>query len=119
MLSGSCHCGAVRIELPTPPVKATLCNCSICRRLGALWVYYPFGSVRFVGHPQHTEGYIQGDRTLSTVRCRHCGCVTHWEPLDPKPDAHMGVNLRNFDPAAMDAVELRRFDGADSWRFVD
>jgi hypothetical protein len=31
----------------------------------------------------------------------------------------MGVNLRNFDPAAMDAVELRRFDGAVSWRFVD
>jgi hypothetical protein len=119
MLTGSCHCGAVRVEVPTPPTAATMCNCSICRRLGALWSYYPVGTVQVAGHPEHTEGYVWGDRTLTTVRCRHCGCVTHWEPLKPDSSAHMAVNIRNFEPSLLEDVKLRRFDGAESWRYVD
>jgi hypothetical protein len=34
MLEGSCHCGAVRLTLPSPPEVATDCNCSLCRRIG-------------------------------------------------------------------------------------
>jgi hypothetical protein len=119
MLKGSCHCGAVSVEIPTPPTTATLCNCSICRRLGAIWAYYLVSHVRISGHPQATDGYIWGDRTLRTVRCATCGCATHWEPLTVKPDSKMGVNLRNFDPAALEGLTLRRFDGAVSWKFVD
>ena len=29
MLSATCHCGAVRIELPRRPAKLTNCNCSM------------------------------------------------------------------------------------------
>ncbi len=119
MLQGSCHCGAVRITLPFAPNKATDCNCSICRRLGALWAYYEVGTVVIVGHPEHTESYVWGDRTLRTVRCKSCGCATHWEPLEPKSGAKHGVNLRMFEPALLQAVEVRRFDGADSWTFLD
>ena len=34
MLTGTCHCGAIRIEIPNAPDTLTNCNCSICRRLG-------------------------------------------------------------------------------------
>jgi hypothetical protein len=119
MIEGNCHCGAVRIELPAAPQKITLCNCSICRRTGALWGYYPATAVRIHGHPDQTQGYIWGDRTLATVRCRHCGCVTHWQPLQPNSDGRMGVNMRNFDPALLADATLRRFDGAVSWTYVD
>lgn len=118
-LEGSCHCGAVRLTLPSPPQTANDCNCSICRRLGAIWAYYEFGSVRITGHPEHTAEYIQGDRTLRTVRCATCGCTTHWEPLDAQPGARHGVNLRNFEPALLAAVRIRRFDGADTWTYLD
>jgi hypothetical protein len=118
-LQGSCHCGAVRLTLPSTPEKATRCNCSMCRRLGALWVYYEFGTVRIEGHPQNTEEYIQGDRTLRTVRCKTCGCITHWEPLTPQPGAKHGVNLNNFEPGLQELVHVRRFDGADTWTFLD
>jgi hypothetical protein len=118
-LQGTCHCGAVRLTLPSPPEKATRCNCSICRRLGALWVYYEFGTVRIEGHPQNTEEYIQGDRTLRTVRCKTCGCITHWEPLTPQPGAKHGVNLNNFEPGLQELVRVRRLDGADTWTFLD
>ena len=119
MLVGTCHCGAITIELPSAPEKATSCNCSICRRTGAVWAYYEFGTVRIAGHPENTQEYIQGDRTLRTVRCATCGCVTHWEPLPPEPGSRHGVNLRNFDPKVLESVQIRRFDGADTWKFLD
>jgi hypothetical protein len=118
-LLGSCHCGAVRITLPSRPDKATDCNCSICRRVAGLWAFYEFGTVDIEGHPANTDAYIWGDRTLRTVRCKTCGVVTHWEPLDPKPGDRHGVNLRNFSPEIQDSVQIRRFDGANTWTYLD
>lgn len=115
MVVGTCHCGAVTIEVPSIPETATSCNCSICRRVGGLWAYYELGTVR----PERTHEYIQGDRTLRTVRCATCGCVTHWEPLAPEPGTRHGVNLRNFDPKILESVRVRRLDGADTWKFLD
>jgi hypothetical protein len=119
MHEGSCHCGAVRLTLPSTPEVATLCNCSLCRRIGSPWVYFEFGTVKIEGHPESTAAYVQGDRTLRTIRCRHCGSVTHWEPIDGRIGARHGVHLGNFDPMLIAAVRVRRFDGADTWEFLD
>jgi hypothetical protein len=119
MLSSTCHCGAVRIDIPAPPEVVTNCNCSLCRRYGALWAYYKVEAVRVMGHPDHTAEYVWGEKTLRTIRCRHCGCVTHWEPLHPGPDSKMAVNIRNFEPAQLGVFRIRRFDGADTWTFLD
>ncbi|HEU4375977.1 MAG TPA: GFA family protein [Telluria sp.] len=119
LLQGSCHCGAVRLALPSAPEKATRCNCSLCRRSGGLWAYYEFGTVQIQGHPENTASYIWGDKMLRTVRCTSCGCVTHWEPLTAEPGARHGVNLNNFDPRLQESVQVRHFDGADTWTFLD
>ena len=119
MLFATCHCGAIQITIPRRPRRLTDCNCSICRRVGALWAYYKVGDVKVAGHPENTAEYIWGDKTLRIVRCRTCGCVTHWEPLKPAPDSRMGVNTRNFDPGAIGPVRIRRFDGASTWKFLD
>jgi hypothetical protein len=119
MLTGRCHCGAVTVEVPSVPAAMTLCNCSICRRYGMLTAYFPQAAVRIDGHPGHTDTYVWGDRSLQFVRCRHCGCVLGWEPLKPNGDGRMGVNMRNFDPAALQDTRLRRFDGADTWKYID
>jgi hypothetical protein len=39
MLRGSCHCGAVSWTLAGDPGRATICNCTLCRRYGVLWAY--------------------------------------------------------------------------------
>ncbi len=118
MLNGSCHCGNVRIDVPARPDTLILCNCSICRRYGTLWAFYPRADVRLTGHPQHTRGYVWGARSIETFHCSQCGCVTHWESL--KPGARMvSVNIRNFDPHEIGEVRLRRFDGAASWSYLD
>ena len=119
MHEGSCHCGAVRLTLPATPEVATRCNCSLCRRIGGPWVYFEFGKVRIEAQPDATSGYVWGDKTLRTIHCRTCGCVTHWEPLETVPGARHGVNLGNFDRALIASVRVRQFDGADTWKFFD
>ena len=119
MLVGTCHCGAVRIEVPEAPQELTDCNCSICHRYGALWAFYEAGTVHVIGHPENTAEYVWGPKTIRTLRCRSCGCVTHWEPLHLEPNGRLGVNIRNFDPSALTSARIRRFDGADTWTYLD
>jgi hypothetical protein len=35
------------------------------------------------------------------------------------PGARHGVNLGNFDPALIASVRVRKFDGANTWKFFD
>lgn len=53
------------------------------------------------------------------MHCRTCGCATHWEPIDPASGGKLGINARNFEPAVVTGVRIRRFDGAGSWTYVD
>jgi hypothetical protein len=119
MIEATCHCGAVRIVVPKLPSFVTNCNCSIDRHLGALWVYYEVGTVQAIGYPENTDEYVWDEKTIRTLRCKHCGCVTHWEPLVPKSDSKLGVNARNFDPRVLAELRVRHLDGADTWKFLD
>jgi hypothetical protein len=119
MLAASCHCGAVRLELARAPRTLTNCNCSICRRYGALWAYYRARSVRVISAPDALSSYCWGGRTLEFYRCSICGCVTHHERVRKHPDSTVGVNARNVDPAALASVRVRRLDGASTWKYLD
>jgi hypothetical protein len=118
MLSASCHCGAVRIQVPRRPRSLTNCDCSICRRYGTLWAYYKTTDVQVVALPGATSGYSWGSKTLRFVRCNTCGCVTHWEPIVPERGLRMGVNARNFDPAQLGPVRIRLLDGAVTEKYL-
>lgn len=115
MIEATCHCGAVRLELPRAPDTLTSCNCSICRRTGGLWAYYSRGEVQRVGE---TDSYVWGDRTLALHRCKVCGVVAYWLGLDAKLE-RMGVNARLMDPAVVAAARVRHLDGADTWEYFD
>ena len=114
----TCHCGAVRIEIETAPTELTSCNCSICRRTGALMAYYSPRQVRFTPSPPPTDTYVWGDKSIVFHRCKTCGCYTHWQAVDPAYD-RMGVNMRLADPELIAKARIRPFDGADTWKFLD
>jgi hypothetical protein len=119
-IKGSCHCGAVTFEYPETPEKLTSCNCTLCRRVGGLWAYAPKNQIKLNAPEGGTIHYSQGDKTLATVSCKTCGMTTHWEPIqDTAPDARMAVNMRMADPKDIEGVRIRRFDGADTWTFLD
>jgi len=37
--TGGCHCGEVRFEVTADLSSVVSCNCSICQKRGALWVF--------------------------------------------------------------------------------
>jgi hypothetical protein len=118
MLTASCHCGAVKVQVPRKPRSLTNCNCSICRRYGVLWAYYKDPEVQLTASPGATDEYVWGDRSLKFIRCRACGCVMQWKSLQVGKRTSTGVNGRNFEPAALGAVRIRLLDGAETWKYV-
>ena len=114
----SCHCGSVRLEVDAPPSEVTECNCSICRRYGVLWAYYPPHQVRVLTPDPPTDVYMWGDRSIEFHRCRNCGCVSHWAAADRKKN-RTGVNARLMPPEVLAGARVRHRDGADTNRYTD
>ena len=82
MIESSCVCGAVRLAITRAPDELVDCNCSICRRYGALWAYYPLKDVIVPGGL--TDTFMRGPKKIEFHRCKTCGCVTHWSPTDQR-----------------------------------
>ena len=115
----SCHCGAVTIHIDSAPESLTECNCSICRRYGALWAYFTRETAEVECAPDATGAYVWNDRVIEFRHCRTCGCLTHYEDVDRSPDGRVAVNARMLDPAAIEGIPVRRFDGAETWKYLD
>jgi hypothetical protein len=111
MITGSCHCGAVNWTFDGTPTSATACNCTLCRRYGALWAYDYEGETISVTGP--TKLYIWGSRTIGFHFCADCGCVAYWRSLTAGNDGRrrIAVNLRLTEPETVGAIVMDRFDG--------
>jgi len=104
VLRGSCHCGALRIELETAraPEELSLreCQCTFCRKHGSRNTSDPDGRTRIVAERGALVRYRFGLRTADFFVCARCGiyvaCV-----LD---DAFSSINTRVLDEA--DAARL-------------
>ncbi len=62
------------------------------------------------------NAYIWGDRSLAFHRCKTCGATVCWQSLE---DEQFTVNARLCPPNALQGVPVRRFDGADTSRYLD
>jgi hypothetical protein len=117
MVDGSCHCGKVKITVDTPPDEVTDCNCSICRRSGALWAYYNPKQVR-VAEDVAAHTYTWNKHWILFHRCAECGCITHWTANGNPTADRMGVNIRLMPPAVLAAARVRHHDGAAALGFT-
>ncbi|MBE7635474.1 GFA family protein [Sneathiella sp. P13V-1] len=116
---GQCHCGTVRFRLDEAPRWLTECNCSACRKLGALWIYSQDQRIILECEASDTLGYSHGDRNIAFHSCILCGCTTHWEGLKEGFDDKIAVNARLLDPKITNPIKIRHFDGADTFQFLD
>ncbi len=115
MIQGSCLCGAVQWRFEGMPESATACNCTACRRYGALWAYDYEGEGINVTGP--TQAYIRG-KALGFHFCPECGCVAYWRALELNKEGRrrIAVNLRlAADPQAVAQIPVDHFDGLDTW----
>jgi hypothetical protein len=93
-MDGSCHCGAARWRFNGEPESATSCNCSICRRHGALWAYGVEGEDFTLSGD--TATYVWNRGWLAFHFCARCACVVAWLATRPEDDGRRqgAVNLR-------------------------
>lgn len=118
MILASCHCDRVKIEAAFAPEAVTDCNCSICRRYGVLWAYYRPDQVRIIRSNGETDIYMWDDKSIEFHRCRRCGCVSHWAPVDPSME-RMGVNARLMPAEMLATARVRHLDGAGTGKYLD
>ena len=114
MIQGCCHCGTVRWTFEGHPDGATICNCTVCRRYGALWAYdHEDEGIRTSGN---TTSYVRGN-AIEFHFCPKCGCVAFWRGREKNTEGRrrIAVNLRLADPAAVAGIPIDRFDGLDTF----
>jgi hypothetical protein len=85
LLHGSCHCGAVKFEVRTPVAPATRCNCSLCRRKGALMSpVFPAADLKILQGEDALTLYQFNTHVAKHYFCRHCGIYPfHQTRRDP------------------------------------
>jgi hypothetical protein len=106
---GSCHCGRVTFELDAALANVMDCNCSLCRRKGALWHGANDASLRIVSGESDLVLYQFGTMTARHYSCAHCGVSPFTRPrLDP---TRWAVNVRCIDDVDLTALTVHRFDG--------
>lgn len=118
MLKGTCHCGDTHWTLEGDPGPATACNCTLCRRYGALWAYdYEGERIEVSGPAARYARRGKDDPSLEILFCPSCAGVLAWRGLRVSPDGRrrIAVNLRLAPPEAVADLPIDHFDGLDSF----
>ncbi|MCG9681068.1 GFA family protein [Vibrio sp. Isolate23] len=75
----TCHCGKVEMELHLPLGidKPRRCDCSICRRKGAIVASVKLDGIRIVKGQELLKLYQFNTGTAKHYFCSECGIYTH------------------------------------------
>nr|WP_275679665.1 GFA family protein [Shewanella sp. PS-2] len=75
----SCHCGAVVLELSLPNgiENPRRCDCSICRRKGAIVGSVPLAGLKIIKGETALKCYEFNTKTAKHYFCSICGIYTH------------------------------------------
>ncbi|KVC93400.1 type I-B CRISPR-associated protein Cas8b1/Cst1 [Burkholderia ubonensis] len=108
---GACHCGAVKFEVRTAITPAARCNCSLCRRKGALMSpMFDGHALRILAGRDALTVYQFNTRVAKHYFCKHCGIYPfHQTRKDP---ACWRVNLGCLDDVDAYALDATVSDGA-------
>jgi hypothetical protein len=111
--TGSCHCGTVvfRVDLDNGLKDLRRCNCSLCRRKGAIMASVPLDRLRVIKGADNLTLYQWNTRTAKHYFCKACGIYTHHQRRS-HPDEY-GFNIACLEGVDLAAVgEVGLADGA-------
>jgi hypothetical protein len=118
----SCHCGATRFQIDANIDHVRECDCSICRRRGALILRIASDAIRFLTPIDQLAVYRWGTGTGADYFCPTCGVMPFRKPSAPTPEeAEAGVarfegwavNARCIDDLDLDAMPRVRIRGSE------
>lgn len=108
----SCHCGAVEFEvhLPNGIDDPRRCDCSICRRRGAIAASVALKDFRIIKGAEVLKLYQFNTMTARHYFCSICGIYTHHQRRS-NPD-QFGFNLACLEGVnPFDLGEVPTYDG--------
>lgn len=105
----SCHCGKVELELALPNgiEKPRRCDCSMCRRRGAIVASVPLNGIRIVQGEDVLKLYKFNTRTAKHFFCGECGIYTHHQRRsDPSEYGYNVGCLEGVNPYELGTIEV-------------
>ena len=109
--TGSCHCGAVKFDFHSKPIKETMrCDCSICSRKGiALSNFVVAPSALSITGTEYLQSYRFGTMIAQHLFCKSCG-------IHPFVETRFNPGYFRINLGCVDGIEVCRlpviyFDG--------
>lgn len=119
---GECHCGIARFEIEADIDHVRECDCSICRRRGALIFRVAPNAIRFLTPLDRLIVYRWGTGTAADYICPECGIMPFRQPsaltkaeIDAGKSSFDGwaVNVRCIDGLNLETLPRVRIPGSD------
>jgi hypothetical protein len=110
---GKCHCGSVEFEVTLDHGLENVrrCNCSLCRRKGALMAGVPLSGLRVIKGEDTLTLYQWNTETAKHYFCKICGIYTHHQRRsDPTQFGFNIACLEGVDPFSFEPAPVG--DGA-------
>ncbi|MCJ8348890.1 GFA family protein [Moritella sp.] len=110
----SCHCRAVEIEfdLPDGLIDVRRCDCSMCRRRGAIAASVPLNGIRFIKGEKILNFYQFNTNTAKHYFCSNCGIYTHHQ-------RRSNPHLFGFNVACLEGINPLKIDGIPTYDGVN
>ncbi|WP_027252162.1 GFA family protein [Photobacterium halotolerans] len=105
----SCHCGSVVLELSLPQglVDPRRCDCSMCRRRGAIVASVPLYGITIIKGEDKLSLYQFNTHTAKHYFCSVCGIYTHHQRRShPEQYGFNVACLEGVNPFELDNVPV-------------
>jgi hypothetical protein len=108
-----CHCGAVEAEINIPAIfeKLLRCNCSICKRKGAIMSMTKNENFKIIKGEDKLKLYQFHSKVAKHYFCSNCGIYTHHNPRSNP--TMTGFNVGCIDD--VDTVKLKNVNLNDGY----
>jgi hypothetical protein len=110
--TGSCHCGQVAYEADADLSQVISCNCSICRKRGAVLAFIAEDSFRLKSGGDALTDYQFNRKVIHHMFCPTCGVGAFARGIRPDGAKMIALNVRCLDGVDLDALKVQKFDGA-------
>ncbi|MCP4503794.1 MAG: GFA family protein [Deltaproteobacteria bacterium] len=110
----SCHCGSVELELSLPDglEDPRRCDCSMCRRHGAIVASVPLDGIKIVKGGDSPSVYQFNTMTAKHFFCSKCGIYTHHQRRsNPKQYGFNVACLEGISPLKLEKIPT--YDGVN------
>jgi hypothetical protein len=108
--NGSCHCGKIRFEVEMDLDHVRVCDCTLCRKRGALNHRVEDAALRILTPLQDLTLYQWHTKTAKDYFCPTCGILPFRRPRTA-PEVWT-INIRCLEGVDLDSIPINRVYGS-------